>query len=298
MHPFIEYIEWHEARVQRRTGRRPAASTLRRTRSTLRVALAESGSEGVEGLGTLTSDPVAVEALLDKLSLRMSSGALRLAYDALRHFNEYAQSEGLGRRRRRERAEAPAHNPAPPITVYTADEVATLVTAARYVSLRWYAFVATIAGTGRRVGEVLGLEWDHLHLHAEVPHFELPHTKNKRQAYVPLSTTLMQDVFTPENIAKLRTLDSNRPFTRDVNVYPFPWSYSTVSKMFARHCARVGVTDRGFHNFRHTKATQLIAAGAPISAVSCLLGHASSSTTERIYSHVTALNFANYLEGN
>jgi integrase len=58
----------------------------------------------------------------------------------------------------------------------------------------------------------------------------------------------------------------------------------------------VGVPDRGFHNFRHTRAPALLAKGVPIHAVSSLIGHASVSTTDRIYNHANALAHAQWLE--
>jgi integrase len=193
---------------------------------------------------------------------------------------------------------APAKGPQKAITVYTPEEVSALVSTARGRSLRWWAFLATVAHTGRRVGEVLNLEWAWLHLDAEVPHFELPTTKNKRQAYVPLGSLLLDEVFTPEHVAKLRTAHGGREweFRRDPEVYPFPWTYTCVAKMLARHCERIGVENRGFHCLRHTKATALLAKGVPIQAVSALLGHASIATTDRIYHHATALTYAAYLE--
>jgi hypothetical protein len=51
--------------------------------------------------------------------------------------------------------ERPPMNPHKPIEVYKDWQVDRLVESARVVSLRWWAFPATIAHTGRRVGEVL-----------------------------------------------------------------------------------------------------------------------------------------------
>jgi integrase len=42
-----------------------------------------------------------------------------------------------------------------------------------------------------------------------------------------------------------------------------------------------------FHDLRHSAATLLRAAGVPTPAISKLLGHASTRTTEEVYSHVT-----------
>jgi integrase len=237
-----------------------------------------------------------VECMLDRLALTNSPGSLRLVYDACQNLFAYGRAQGWCSGDFA--MPVPAKNPQPPITIYTPDEVAVLIAAARGKGLRWWAFLATVAHTGRRVGEVLRLEWSWLRLDADVPHFNLPTTKNKRQAYVPLGPTLMRDVFTPENIEKLQAPGGGREweFRRDPAVHPFPWSYSSVVKMLDRHCERVGIECRGFHRFRHTKATELLGKGVPIQAVSALLGHASVATTDRIYNHATALNYAAYLD--
>jgi integrase len=47
---------------------------------------------------------------------------------------------------------------------------------------------------------------------------------------------------------------------------------------------------KGFHAFRHTHATELIAAGIPLPDVSRRLGHSRVSTTMDIYAHVLPKN--------
>jgi integrase len=240
---------------------------------------------------TLT-DPDKCDAMLDRLSLTNSPGSLRLVYEACRPLHQYGLAQGWCEGEFA--MEAPAKNPQPPIVVYRAEEVETLVRTAQGRSLRWFAFVATMAHTGRRVGEVLGLRWEWLHLDSDVPHFNLPHTKNKRQAYVPLDSFLRERVFTPENVAKLQQAPQGQ-FRKDLTEFPFPWSYNCAHKMFRRHCETVGVEHRSFHRLRHTKATEMLAKGVPIQAVSGLLGHASVQTTDRLYHHATALDYARYL---
>jgi len=234
------------------------------------------------------------EMLFDRLSLTNSSGPLRLVYESLKMFAEYARAQGWMTAPLA--IAPPAKNPQPPIVVYRAAEVERIVEAARGKSLRWFVFLATVAHTGRRVGEVLSLRWEWLHLDSDVPHFELPHTKNGRQHYVPLDAFLREQCFTPANVVVLRA-DARGRFSRDPAGFPFPWSYSCVEKMFRRHCAKVGVEARGFHRFRHTLATDLLTRGVPLQAVSSLLGHANIATTDRLYHHATTLDYAHFLDG-
>jgi integrase len=189
----------------------------------------------------------------------------------------------------------PGPNPRKPIVVYTAEEIETLLRHAAVVhDKRWYLFLATLVDSGRRVGEVLGLEFAWLNATSETPHFHLPTTKNGNQAYVPLSNRL-QSLWTEDMVAWLRE-NHRGQFKRDVQLYPFPWTYQVAHRNFRHYCKKVGVESRAFHCFRHTKATEMIARGVPIQAVSALLGHANVGTTDAIYNHTTALTFSDYLE--
>lgn len=66
-----------------------------------------------------------------------------------------------------------------------------------------------------------------------------------------------------------------------------PWSYPRSGRIFARLravYARAGVEDRPLtHSMRHTLASDLVAAGAPIHAVQKILGHTSPATTLGVY---------------
>lgn len=288
-----DFLEWHRARVLRRKGKEPAASTMRSMRGRLRSALRVSGTDELSVLATQLTDVEQAETLLDRLALTNSPGSLRLVYEACKCFHSYARAQGWV-----DDALAmtpPGKNPQKPITVFTADEVKLIVSSARAKSLRWWAFLATLSRTGRRIGEVLGLEWELLHLDRDPAHFELLTTKNGTQQYVPLGSMLTDKVFTPDHVEQLRN-EPLRRFGRSPAEYPFPWTYNCAEKMLRHHCEMLGVPHRGFHCFRHTKATELLAKGVPIQAVSRLLGHANSATTDRIYHHATALNYAQYVD--
>lgn len=289
-----DFLTWHTAKVKRRTGRAPAASTLRSTRARLASAMSALGTDEASVLTDTTTDADALERLFDRLSITNSSGSLRLVWESLKMLNEYGRAKGMITEPLA--IPAPSKNPQPPIVVYRQAEVERLVEAARGRSLRWFVFLATIAHTGRRVGEVLGLRWEWLHLDSDVPHFELPTTKNKRQHYVPLDAFLRDQCYTQANVELLRADIGGRFRLRSPVEHPFPWSYTAVEKMFRRHCALVGVEARGFHRFRHTLATDLITRGVPLQAVSALIGHSNIATTDRLYNHARTLDYAHYLD--
>lgn len=294
-----KFQDWYETRVLRRTGRGPAPSTLRAKGSRLRTLLDITGSPDLVAFATLVQDRDGVETVLDGLAARMTSGSAVTAYYALSDFGEYAKAMGWVSGIALLPSDCPPSNPQKPIVIYTDDEVELILGNARGKGLRWWMFLSTVAHTGRRVGEILSVEWNWLNTSAETPNFHLPNTKNGKQAYVPLSRVLREEVYTDANIEALRSerrTGANRVFSRDPHEYPFPWTYTSVFRMFGRYCEGLGVEPRGFHCLRHTKATNLLAKGVPLQAVSALLGHANVATTDRIYNHANALAYSQYID--
>ena len=294
-----DFIVWHGLRVSRRTGKPPAPRTLDSKASCLRACLRAAQATDLSVLATIIADREQAECLFDTLASRMTSGSAANAFNALTAFGEYAKAMGWIQSVAFSAKDRPPDNPKKPIRVYSPDEMEALLGNARGRGLRWWAFLHTLADTGRRIGEVLALEWSWLNLSADVPHFNLPTTKNGKQQYVPLNAYLRESVFTAANIAELRAETrhgSNRQFGRSPQSFVFPWTHTTVAGMFNRYCEAVGVESRGFHCFRHTKATELLGKGVPLQAVSMLLGHSNVSTTYNRYHHATTLAYANYLD--
>src|SRR5258706_476937 len=89
-------------------------------------------------------------------------------------------------------------------------------------------FPGGLRGPACRISEALNLTYDDLKLDAEVPHFDLRRTKRGRQHLLPLSKFLRDEVWTDENIARLRSRGHEK-MIRDVEVYPFPWTYKGAS---------------------------------------------------------------------
>lgn len=291
---FDEFLAWYTARRRRTKGRGPSVATLRTKRIYLTQAARILGAESPDVLGTLLSDRRKVEHLLDEWGVRLTPGTMQVAVYALLDFAEYAAHKGWPNSAVL-RSDRPAKNPPPPITVYTEEEMAEFVAAARGIDLRFWALLAFLADTGRRISEALSLEWDWLKLEGDPPYFELPWQKNGNPQYIPLGSRLVNEVFTPANIRKLQ--ESGRAtLARDPKTYVFPMTYSSAHKRFGRFCERTGLPNRGFHNFRHTVITKRLIDGVPLQAVAALAGHANPNVTGQRYNHATALSYARYVE--
>jgi integrase len=65
-----------------------------------------------------------------------------------------------------------------------------------------------------------------------------------------------------------------------------PYHPDTISGWFERKVAEVGLPRIRLHDCRHTAATLMLAAGAPVKVVADVLGHASPTITLSTYAHV------------
>jgi integrase len=298
---FEPFARWYTTRRLRETGRPASISTLRtKTTHLARVCNIPEVGEGVFRGYTLC-DRSQVVFLLDRLAAQMSPGAARVVVYALLDWSAFLVAQGLVQPAdvALGKPDVPPKNPLPAISVYSPDDMEMFVSAARGVELRWWAFMAYLVDTGRRVGETLSLRYSYLRLDESPAYAELPDTKNGQSQYVPLSMRLVKEVFTAENIEKMRqtpTRHGSAPNVGDYRTQPFPWSYNVARARFGRFCERAGLPDKGFHCFRHTVITERLARGVPIQAVAALAGHKNISTTDQRYNHTNALSYAGFVE--
>ena len=282
-----DVIEWMNFEREEATGRPYTATTQASARSRLRSAMAALGTDEVSVLASILPDSAAVKRLLVKMRAGHERSTVQQVHWALKHLHAYAVA--VGAISGSFDVKAPARGQRQPMNVYSQDQVGQLVEAARGRSLRWWAFLATIAHTGQRVGEVLDLRWSMLMLSDPPAYFDLQRTKTGRQMHVPLDSYLREQVFTDGNVAALKAQPRGR-FNRDPAIYPFPWSYNCAQKQLRRHCDLVGVPYYGFHRFRHTFATRWMP-DIGVVAVSRLLGHARIETTASLYDHTTGRDY-------
>jgi len=64
------------------------------------------------------------------------------------------------------------------------------------------------------------------------------------------------------------------------------WNESSVTHYASRILTKIGAPGATTHTLRHTFASQLLNAGAPVWTVSRLLGHSSITVTENTYAHL------------
>ncbi len=152
--------------------------------------------------------------------------------------------------------------------------------------------MAVLYDTGMRIGEALGLR----HEDWAVPARQVTVTprandngarsKSGQERTIPVSVELVR-LYADYMHGEYGDLDSDYVF---VNLWGRPHgapvSYPAVYDLVRRLRQRSGV-DFDPHWFRHSYATSMLRAGAPVEVVSKLLGHAAVTTTVDTYGHLS-----------
>ena len=195
-------------------------------------------------------------------------------------------SKGQPQARRVVRLKAPRKQP----RALTAGEAQVILDACD--RLRDRLLMAVLYDTGMRVGEALGLR----HEDWAVPERQVRVTprqndngarcKSGRERTISVSAQLVR-LYADYMHGEYGDLDSDYVF---VNLWGCPHgapvSYPAVYDLVRRLRRRSGV-DFDPHWFRHSYATSMLRAGAPVEVVSKLLGHGAVTTTVDTYDHLS-----------
>lgn len=137
--------------------------------------------------------------------------------------------------------------------------------------LRWAMEVCFNLGTRSGESELLSLTWDDVDFEGKVVHVYGRKTKTDR--FVPVS-----DAF----LARLREMKAKARTGHIVEFRGRP--ISMIRNAFRQAVRKAGISyPVRMYDLRHLFATTLLDAGAPIGAVSRLMGHSRISTTVNVY---------------
>ncbi|MFM8350018.1 MAG: tyrosine recombinase XerC [Actinomycetales bacterium] len=146
--------------------------------------------------------------------------------------------------------------------------------------------------TGMRRGELLGLRWTDIDLHAGCLHVRTARiTVGQHTIETPPKTnagarTIWLDPHTRTALATWQTTATTQWVFTDTNGEPFqPWQ---ISRTFTTITTQLGLPAIRFHDLRHLSARLGLATGEPLPAVSERLGHSAITTTARIYGKTPA----------
>jgi integrase len=177
---------------------------------------------------------------------------------------------------------------------WSRDESEAFLAAMDEVDHRWTTFYATALYTGLRLGELFALRWDDVdfrsgQVHVRQSMFWEPKQGRSRRSYL---------ITTPKS-GRSRTVPMPPVLSDRLKAYRHlrgPWVFclddgSPLHRDNIKHGLITGTrlarlpTIR-LHDLRHSYASQLVMAAAPLRVVQSLLGHAHITTTER-YAHLS-----------
>jgi integrase len=152
---------------------------------------------------------------------------------------------------------------------------------------RWQAVVVTLAGSGLRVGELLGLSVSDVDFLRRTVRVERQRLQSGELAGVKSKTSRrtvpIGQVVIDELAAHLTVYPSND--TLFVDEWGAPLSYRRWKRLLGDAARDAGVRMTS-HGLRHFAASALISGGASVKQVQTFLGHASAVITLRTYAHL------------
>lgn len=149
-------------------------------------------------------------------------------------------------------------------------------------------YMALVAFTGMRRGEVLGLRWEDIDLTNNVIHVRrsVTHVSNEPIIGTPKTEQGKRDVPIMQGLLKhlIPLKNSGYIISRD-KAPDEPITFSTFDNMWRRITETIDLHGATSHVFRHTLGTMLYENGADVKTIQSVVGHADYSTTMNTYVH-------------
>jgi integrase len=188
------------------------------------------------------------------------------------------------------RGDEPEHT----IEPLSAADAALLVETAEKHFPRWHPWVLCALRTGLRLGELLALQWGDVDWNGGF--LTVQHNIVRGVVTSPKSHQRRRVDMTPQLKAALlawRRLQRRRWIKKGKSLPP--WVFASlegtaleernVRHVFTRMLEKADLRQIRIHDLRHSYATLLLQAGAPITYVSQQMGHRDASITLRVYAH-------------
>jgi integrase/recombinase XerD len=126
--------------------------------------------------------------------------------------------------------------------------------------------------TGLRIAEAAGLRWGDVDLDANTIKVRPDIAKNGRTRAIPIHPRLK------EELSRIENQEADRPVIAHAHDDSQAMDAKGLGKIFERWLNAKGL-DISAHQLRHTLATELLRAGAPLPDIQAILGHESLETT-------------------
>lgn len=265
--------------------------------------LAEPGIKKIQKKKSESETP-----FLKETPLKLSSNTIRQHHSLLSSLLRKAVQWNLIPYNPAERIDAPQVTRKPK-SIYTADQLGQLLQAIESQPADKRLMVMLALACGMRREEIFGLQWKHINVETRTIKIEqasvytpstgiiIKETKNQSSnrliTYPIFIEALIKQHRTKQAASKLKLGDKwqgadkdsaeDFVFTQWDGKKAHPNSFYTWLRRFVIKHELAPISP---HAFRHMAATYLITAGTDIRTVSGKLGHAQTSTTMNIYSHL------------
>lgn len=244
----------------------------------------EIGSATVQGL----SADILTRFYGERLASGLSARSVRYLHAIVHKALADALSWNLVVRNVADAASPPSNKAAkaPPPRTWSPSELRAFLTATAEKPLHplWW----TLASTGARRGEALGLRWPDVDLEAATISITISKSGRGRQVALDADTVaVLREHRRRQLEERLRWGPAYRAgdyvFTREDGK---PYAPDYVTRAFREAVKKADVSQIRLHDLRHTWASLALAAGVNPKVVSERLGHATVSFTLDTYSHV------------
>ncbi|HFI0388476.1 TPA: tyrosine-type recombinase/integrase, partial [Streptococcus suis] len=171
---------------------------------------------------------------------------------------------------------------------------------AKYRNLYEATLYKLLLATGCRINEALALSWSDIDLEnatisitKTLNHLGRINSPKSKASYrdidIDQETITMLKAYQLRQIQEAWKLGQTETvvFSDFINDYP---KNKTLATRLRTHFKRAGVSNIGFHGFRHTHASLLLNSGIPYKELQHRLGHSTLSMTMDIYSHLSKEN--------
>ena len=142
--------------------------------------------------------------------------------------------------------------------------------------------------TGLRREEILGLDWNHIHLEEGYGSVErvvvYPDSKSTVIKDTPKTKHSIRDFIIPQPLAAiLEAVSDKHGFIIHGRDPQDPVSLSTFRRMYHSAFRKLGISEYNNHDWRTTFGTQLKEAGMTSAQIADMLGHADTRMVETVY---------------
>ncbi|MBA3735677.1 MAG: site-specific integrase [Actinobacteria bacterium] len=182
--------------------------------------------------------------------------------------------------------------------VWSDEEMAALIAAAEYLARRpearadYTPLLRVALATGLRLGELLGLQWGDVDLPAGELHVRRQWTRLGEYAEPKTKAALRRVPLSADVVKylaefKLRSTQSNDGDPLFASKLGRPLTHRNASRRgFEKAAEHAEIEGVSFHDMRHAFASRMIDRGISSTVLAKILGHESSTITERRYIHL------------